>query len=74
MLTILRDTDLPELAALLAPRRLTFVPCQPEAFGHVQSVYKLLGAEQNLAAVASVADALFSGTMGDNASWYGPQC
>ncbi len=42
-LNILRYTDLPEAAALLAPRRLIFFGGIPEAYQPTQSIYRLLG-------------------------------
>jgi hypothetical protein len=42
-LNILRHTDLPEAAALLAPRRLNFYSRMPAAFSPVKSVYALYG-------------------------------
>jgi cephalosporin-C deacetylase-like acetyl esterase len=42
-LNILRHTDLPEAAALLAPRRLTFYGHVPPAFEYTRHVYSLLG-------------------------------
>ena len=42
-LGILRYTDLPEAAALLAPRRLTFYNRMPVAYRYTEGIYKLLG-------------------------------
>lgn len=42
-LNILRLTDLPEAAAMLAPRRLNFLGRMPEAFGYTKHVYELMG-------------------------------
>ena len=43
-LNILRYTDLPEAAALLAPRPLVFYGSAPEAFERTRALYKLAGA------------------------------
>jgi hypothetical protein len=40
-LNILRHTDLPEAAALLAPRRLNFYGHQPSAYDYTRHVYSL---------------------------------
>ena len=74
LLTVLRDTDLPELAGLLAPRPLTFVPRLPASFGCAQIVYELLGAVGNLVARASVVEALFFDTVEDGKPESAPQC
>lgn len=42
-LNILRYTDLPEAAALLAPRRLTFYGRMPAAYAYTQRVFKTAG-------------------------------
>lgn len=42
-LNVLRHTDLPEAAALLAPRRLLFYGQQPPAFDYTRHVYALYG-------------------------------
>ena len=42
-LNILRHTDLPEAAALLAPRHLSFFSRVPDAFDYTQHVYSLYG-------------------------------
>jgi cephalosporin-C deacetylase-like acetyl esterase len=42
-LNILRHTDLPEAAALIAPRRLTFYGHVPPMFEYTRDVYALLG-------------------------------
>ena len=41
LLHIQRYTDLPEVAALLAPRRLTFYSSMPEAYAATQKIYSL---------------------------------
>jgi cephalosporin-C deacetylase-like acetyl esterase len=42
-LNILRHTDLPEAAALLAPRRLNFYGRVPKEFEYTRHIYELLG-------------------------------
>jgi hypothetical protein len=40
---VLRYTDLPELAAMFAPRRLTFYPRMPGEFEYSKHVWQLFG-------------------------------
>jgi hypothetical protein len=47
-LNVLRYTDLPEAAALLAPRRLNFYARVPAAFEYTRSLYGLYGKPGNL--------------------------
>jgi hypothetical protein len=47
-LNILRHTDLPEAAALLAPRRLNFYGHMPAAFDYTKHVYTLLGKPEHV--------------------------
>lgn len=47
-LNILRYTDLPEAAALIAPRHLTFYSRMPAAYGYTQRIYKLVGQPSNI--------------------------
>jgi hypothetical protein len=47
-LNILRHTDLPEAAALLAPRRLNFYGRMPPAFEYTKHVYALYGKPDRL--------------------------
>jgi len=53
-LNILRYTDLPEAAGLLAPRRLTFFGRIPEAYQPTQTVYSLLNNSENISATMSL--------------------
>jgi cephalosporin-C deacetylase-like acetyl esterase len=53
-LNILRYTDLPEAAALLAPRRLIFFGSIPEEFATTQSIYQQLGFAERLSLSMSV--------------------
>ena len=41
--TILRDTDIAEVAGLLAPRRLTLLSCSSESFAATRAIYALNG-------------------------------
>ena len=47
-LNVLRYTDLPEAAALIAPRRLTFYSRMPAAYSYTERIYKLVGKPGNL--------------------------
>jgi len=47
-LNVLRYTDLPEAAALLAPRRLNFYARMPPAFEYTRAVYALAGVPQHM--------------------------
>jgi hypothetical protein len=47
-LNILRYTDLPEAAALIAPRHLTFYNRMPAAYAYTQRLYKTIGKASNL--------------------------
>ncbi|MEX2260330.1 MAG: acetylxylan esterase [Bryobacteraceae bacterium] len=47
-LNIMRHTDLPEAAALLAPRRLNFYGQMPPAFEYTRHVYQLHGKPEHL--------------------------
>ena len=53
-LNILRHTDLPEAAALLAPRRLLFYGHMPAAFEHAKHVYSLYGEPSHLSVVMNL--------------------
>jgi cephalosporin-C deacetylase-like acetyl esterase len=47
-LNVLRHTDLPEAAALIAPRHLTFYSRMPAAYEYTRHVYHLYGKPANL--------------------------
>jgi len=47
-LNILRHTDLPEAAGLLAPRRLNFYGKMPAAYEYTKDVYALYGKRENV--------------------------
>ena len=53
-LNILRYTDLPEAAGLLAPRRLSFIGRIPEAYQPTQTVYRLLNKPENIGLTMSL--------------------
>jgi cephalosporin-C deacetylase-like acetyl esterase len=60
LLTILRDSDLCETAALLAPRDLVFLRAMPSAYDWTRGVYRLVGAAGRLAVAPSLAEAVFA--------------
>jgi hypothetical protein len=47
-LNILRHTDLPEAAALLAPRRLLFYSDMPEEYEYTKRIYELHGKPEHM--------------------------
>jgi hypothetical protein len=47
-LNVMRHTDLPEAAALLAPRRLNFYGHIPAAFEYTKHIYELYGKPEYL--------------------------
>jgi cephalosporin-C deacetylase-like acetyl esterase len=53
-LNILRYTDLPEAAGLLAPRRLIFFGRIPEAFLPTKTIYRLLDKPENISLTMSL--------------------
>ena len=57
-LDVLRHTDLPEVAGLLAPRRLTFYGRIPEGFSPTREIYSLMGAQDRLSLTMSIEAAL----------------
>jgi len=54
-LNILRYTDLPEAAALIAPRSLKFYMRLPEAYNYTRHIYQLYGMPDRLSRVVKVA-------------------
>ena len=58
LLNVLRVTDLPEVAAALAPRRLTFVTDPPRSFDLTRSIYRLRGAGRQFLQAPSLPEAL----------------
>ena len=61
LLTILRDTDLPEISALFAPRRLTFLGETSRDFEWTRAVYCLGGWAEGLSSKPSLTSALAPG-------------
>lgn len=59
LLNVLRLTDIPEAAALLAPRELVFLSPRNAAFTYTQSVYALYGTRKAVREVNGLAEALF---------------
>lgn len=58
LLNVLRVTDLPEVAAALAPRRLTFVTEPPRSFDFTRAVYRLRGVNRQFGQSPSLPEAL----------------
>ena len=58
LLNVLRVTDLPEVAAALAPRRITFLTEPPRSFDFSRSVYRLRGASRQFGQSPSLPEAL----------------
>jgi hypothetical protein len=57
-LDILRHTDIPEAAALLAPRRLNFYSTMPAAFEQTRGIYALYGKADHLFVTMEMANIL----------------
>ena len=57
--TILRDTDLCETAALLAPSKLCFIGEMPSAFNFTHDIYRIIGHEKKCYVKPSLAEAVF---------------
>ena len=55
---ILRDTDIEEVAALVAPRSLTLLAHRKDGFIFTQSIFQLMGAEQKFSYALSLPEAL----------------
>ncbi|MDE0109070.1 MAG: acetylxylan esterase [Bryobacterales bacterium] len=58
LLGAMRHADLPDIAALLAPRRLTFYGRMPAAFGRTRQIYEGLGVGDRLSVSMSIGAAL----------------
>jgi dienelactone hydrolase len=58
LLNVSRYTDLPEVAGLLAPRRLVFYGLVPEAYGLTRDIYSLVGKVDYLSLTMSIRAAL----------------
>ena len=63
LLGALRHADLPDVAALVAPRRLTFYGGMPEPYSRTREIYEGLEAGQNVSVSMSIGAAL-NGRMG----------
>jgi len=62
LLAILRGTDIPEVAAALAPRRLTFLADEiPPAYSLAGEVYRLFGSQSRMTCRPSLVEAVHSG-------------
>jgi hypothetical protein len=57
-LNVLRYTDLPEAAALMAPRRVTFYSRIPDAYRATQGIFALYGKPDHFALTMSLEGAL----------------
>jgi hypothetical protein len=58
LLNILRITDLPEAAALMAPREIVSLTPFPEAYDYTRSIYSLYGAAERMRAAGDLGTAL----------------
>ena len=58
LLNVLRITDLPEVAGLVAPREIVSLTPLPEAYGYTRSIFRLHGANHAIRQAASLAEAL----------------
>jgi cephalosporin-C deacetylase-like acetyl esterase len=58
LLNVLRVTDLPEAAALLAPRELVAIGPLAREYDHTQAIYKLYGAADHMRTAGGLGEAL----------------
>ena len=58
LLNVLRVTDIPEVAAAFAPRKLVFLKDIPAAFDSTREIYNLVGNGTNLISAGSLPEAL----------------
>jgi cephalosporin-C deacetylase-like acetyl esterase len=58
LLNVLRVTDIPEIAAAFAPRRIVSLTDLPESFNYTRKLYKLHGQRSGLARAGSLPEAL----------------
>ncbi len=58
LLNILRITDLPEAAALLAPREIVSLSALPDAYNYTRSVFALYGAKDKVRRANGLSEAL----------------
>ncbi len=66
LLNILRVTDIPEVAAALAPRKVTSLTPLPESFELARVVYRLEGAVKHFGSAGSLPEALEISKIGSN--------
>ena len=57
LLNALRFTDLPEIAAMLAPREIVSLTALPEAYCYTSSIFELYGKPENVSQRASLGEA-----------------
>jgi hypothetical protein len=58
LLNVLRVTDLPEAAALIAPRSLVSVTPLPKQYDYARSIYRLYGKPSAVREVGGLSEAL----------------
>ena len=58
LLNVLRVTDLPEVAGLVAPREIVSLTPLPEAFRYTASILRLYGKSDPIREVSSLGEAL----------------
>jgi hypothetical protein len=58
LLNILRVTDIPQVAAALAPRKLVSLTAYGKGFDYPRTVYRMVGASGNLSRSKSLPEAL----------------
>ena len=58
LLGALRHVDLPDVAALVAPRRLTFYGSMPDPYTRTRQIYRALGVEDRVSVSMSIGAAL----------------
>jgi hypothetical protein len=58
LLNVLRITDLPEVAALMAPREIVSLTTPPGAYGYTRSIFRLYGKTDSIRQAASLGEAL----------------
>jgi cephalosporin-C deacetylase-like acetyl esterase len=58
LLNVLRITDLPEAAALIAPRPLVSITALPNQYDYTRSIYKLYGKSSSIREVGGLSEAL----------------
>jgi hypothetical protein len=58
LLNILRITDLPEVAGMIAPREIVSITPMPEAYRYTRAIYSLFGKLDSMRQAASLGEAL----------------